>query len=252
MQPKHLALVLLVMVLYGSAYPVGKIGILDAPPLFLSSMRVLCVFLFFLPFFKFRLPPRQLILPLVGFAGSMGVCTYAFMYYALSFTSLVAPIIIGAYDPNFIDERLAIIFCILMSFFYAMANMMARHLKEIDTSVLNGWCNFIAFFPLIIASYFIDGNPIDIISNLENSTFIVILHASLVVSVVGHAGMFYLYRFYPVATVLPFYSLFPIFGIILTYLMFKEVLTMQQFIGGVMVIGSVYLIHQINKKEALI
>ena len=96
MQPKHLALVLLVMVLYGSAYPVGKIGILDAPPLFLSSMRVLCVFLFFLPFFKFRLPPRQLILPLVGFAGSMGVCTYAFMYYALSFTSLVAPIIIGA------------------------------------------------------------------------------------------------------------------------------------------------------------
>lgn len=139
-----------------------------------------------------------------------------------------------------------------MSFFYAMANMMARHLKEIDTSVLNGWCNFIAFFPLIIASYFIDGNPIDIISNLENSTFIVILHASLVVSVVGHAGMFYLYRFYPVATVLPFYSLFPIFGIILTYLMFKEVLTMQQFIGGVMVIGSVYLIHQINKKEALV
>ena len=89
-------------------------------------------------------------------------------------------------------------------------------------------------------------------SNLENSTFIVILHASLVVSVVGHAGMFYLYRFYPVATVLPFYSLFPIFGIILTYLMFKEVLTMQQFIGGVMVIGSVYLIHQINKKEALV
>ena len=84
------------------------------------------------------------------------------------------------------------------------------------------------------------------------STFIVILHASLVVSVVGHAGMFYLYRFYPVATVLPFYSLFPIFGIILTYLMLKEVLTMQQFIGGVMVIGSVYLIHQINKKEALV
>lgn len=139
-----------------------------------------------------------------------------------------------------------------MSFFYAMANMMARYLKEIDTSVLNGWCNFIAFFPLIFASYFIDGNPINIISNLESSTFIVILHASLIVSVIGHAGMFYLYRFYPVATVLPFYSLFPIFGIILTFLMFKEVLTVQQFLGGFMVIGSVYLIHQINKKEAAI
>ena len=175
MQPKHLALVLLVMVLYGSAYPVGKIGTLDAPPLFLSAMRVLCVFLFFLPFFKFRLPPRQLYLPLVGFAGSMGVCTYAFMYYALSFTSIVAPIIIGAQlaipfglilsliflkeemfikepkkqgdqssiqTPHFINERIALIFCILMAFFYALANMMARRLKDIDTSVLNGWCNF--------------------------------------------------------------------------------------------------------------
>jgi O-acetylserine/cysteine efflux transporter len=127
--------------------------------------------------------------------------------------------------------------------------MMARYLKEIDTSVLNGWCNFIAFFPLIFASYFIDGNPINIISNLNNSTFIVILHASLIVSVIGHAGMFYLYRFYPVATVLPFYSLFPIFGIVLTYLMFREILTMQQFIGSVLVIGSIYLIHRENKKE---
>ena len=64
-------------------------------------------YLFFLPFFKFRLPPRQLYLPLVGFAASMGVCTYAFMYYALSFTSIVAPIIIGA--------QLAIPFGILAS-----------------------------------------------------------------------------------------------------------------------------------------
>ena len=96
----------------------------------------------------------------------MGVCTYAFMYYALSFTSIVAPIIIGAqlaipfglilsliflkeeislfkwtliffafagiiviaYDPNFINERIALIFCILMAFFYALANLSLIHI----------------------------------------------------------------------------------------------------------------------------
>ena len=290
MQPRHLALVLLVMVLYGSAYPVGKIGTLDAPPLFLSSMRVFCVFLFFLPFFRLRLPPIHLIIPLFGFSISMGVCTYAFMYYSLSSTSLVAPIVIGAqlaipfglilsliflneriskakwfmifisftgivviaFDPKFIDERLALFFCILMAFFYSAANMMARYLNEIDTSVLNGWCNFIAFFPLILLSNYIDGNTFSILLQLNTSTFLVILHASLVVSVIGHAGMFYLYRFYPVNVVLPFYSLFPVFGIILTYLMFNEILTLQQLIGGFMVVGSVYLIHVLNKKEALL
>lgn len=290
MQPKHLALVLLVMILYGSAYPIGKVGTLDAPPLFLAAMRVLCVFLFFLPFFKFRLPPKHLFPHTIGFAISMGVCTYAFMYYSLSFTSLVAPIVIGAqlaipfglilsriflfekislikwvliftsfigiiviaYDPEFIDERIALLFCILMAFFYATANMMARYLNEIDTSVLNGWCNFIAFFPLIIASNVIDGNTIAIFNQLNASTFIVILHASLIVSVIGHAGMFYLYRFYPVNMVLPFYSLFPVFGIILTYLMFNEIITVLQLIGGLMVIGSVYLINKQNKKEAAV
>ena len=286
MQSKHLILVLLVMVLYGSAYPVGKLGTLDAPPLFLAAMRVLCVFLFFLPFFKFRLPPLHLVIPLLGFAISMGVCTYAFMYYALSFTSLIAPIVICAqlaipfglilslvflkekisifkwilitlafigiviiaYDPKFIDERLSLVFCILMAFFYASANMMARYLNEIDTSVLNGWCNCIAFFPLIILSIYFDGNTISIIYSLNYQTILVILHASLIVSVIGHAGMFYLYRFYPVGTVLPFYSLFPVFGIILTYLMFNEILTIQQFIGGIMVVGSVFLIHRENRK----
>ena len=36
MQTKQLALVLIIMVLYGSAYPVGKLGTLDAPPLLLK------------------------------------------------------------------------------------------------------------------------------------------------------------------------------------------------------------------------
>ena len=287
MHPKHLALVLLVMVLYGSAYPVGKIGTLEAPPLFLAAMRVLCVFLFFLPFFRFRLPPKNLIFPLIGFSFVMGVATYSFMYYALSLSSLVAPIIIGAqlaipfglilsliilkekisivkwilifiafagiiviaYDPKFADERIALLFCIAMAFFYALANIMARYLKDIDTSILTGWYNFIAFVPLVIISFFIDGNTLIIISQLDTSTILVILHSSLVVSVIGHTGMFYLYRFYPVATVLPFYSLFPVFGIILAFIMFAESPTSIQYIGGLMVIGSVYLIHKQNKKE---
>ena len=135
-----------------------------------------------------------------------------------------------------------------MAFFYASANMMARYLNEIDTSALNGWCNFFAFFPLLIGSIFLDGNTLSIITKLNLSTILVILHASLIVSVIGHAGMFYLYRFYPVNMVLPFYSLFPIFGIILTFLMFDEVITIQQLIGGLLVIGSVYLIHVENRK----
>ncbi len=80
------------------------------------------------------------------------------------------------------------------------------------------------------------------------NTALLILHASLVVSVIGHGFLFYLYRFYTVATVLPFYSLFPIFGIIFTFIIFIEVPNLYELIGGIIVIGSVYLIHLENKK----
>ena len=79
---------------------------------------------------------------------------------------------------------------------------------------------------------------------------ITVIHASLFVSLIGHGGLFYLYKYYPVSSVLPFYSLFPIFGIILTFFIFLEIPGIFEIVGGSIVVGSVYLIHLENKKKA--
>ena len=289
MKPKHLALVLLIMVLYGSSYPVGKIGInYDIPPLLFSSLRVGLIFLAFLPFFRFRLPEKKLRLPLIGFSLIMGMGVYPMVYFALDRSELVAPIIIGAqvsipfgimfglfflgekvsfikwaliatsflgiviiaYDPRLIDDKIALIYVVTMAFFYALANMMARVLKDVETSILNGW-HFLSFVPLALLSIYFEGNPLNYIYPIDPGFMLVLLHQALVVSLIGHGAMFYLYKFYPVATVLPFYSLFPIFGIILAFIIFNETLSIHEVIGGLLVLGSVYLIHQQNKKEAL-
>ena len=84
------------MVLYGSSYPVGKLGIDTIPPLLFTSLRLGLIFLAFLPFFRLRLPERHLLKPLLGFSLAMGIGTYVTMYYALEQLSIVAPIIIGA------------------------------------------------------------------------------------------------------------------------------------------------------------
>ena len=81
------------------------------------------------------------------------------------------------------------------------------------------------------------------------TTFLIIIHASIIVSLIGHGSIFYLYKFYPVVTVLPFYSLFPIFGIFFTFLIFFELPNYFGFVGGIIVIGSVYLIYLENKKD---
>jgi len=56
--------------------------------------------------------------------------------------------------------------------------------------------------------------------------------------------MFYLYKFYTVGQIFPSYSLFPIFGIILTFLIFGEVPTILFLVGGLIVISSVFLLHK--------
>ena len=287
MQSKHLILVLVIMVLYGSSYPVGKLGIDTIPPLLFTALRVGLIFLAFLPFFRFRLPDKKLFKPLVGFSLTMGIGTYVTMYYALEQLSIVAPIIIGAqlsipfglmlsliflgedisikrwtliflsfigiiiiaYDPRIIDDKFGLLLVIVMAFFYALSNLLARVLKEVDTATLNGWHGLIAFIPVAVLTLIIEGNPLNYLLPINGIAIFTILHTALIVSAIGHAGMFYLYKFYPVSNVLPFYSLFPIFGLILAFIMFAETLSVQEVVGGILILGSVFLLHRENKKN---
>jgi len=275
------------MVLYGSSYPVGKLGIDTIPPLLFTALRVGLIFLAFLPFFRFRLPDKKLFKPLVGFSLTMGIGTYVTMYYALEQLSIVAPIIIGAqlsipfglmlsliflgedisikrwtliflsfigiiiiaYDPRIIDDKFGLLLVIVMAFFYALSNLLARVLKEVDTATLNGWHGLIAFIPVAVLTLIIEGNPINYLLPINGIAIFTILHTALIVSAIGHAGMFYLYKFYPVSNVLPFYSLFPIFGLILAFIMFAETLSVQEVVGGILILGSVFLLHRENKKN---
>jgi O-acetylserine/cysteine efflux transporter len=276
------------MFFFGSVYPLGKIGTNNIPPILFSSLRVLIIFIGIIPFFKFKLPSIKLILPLLFFSITMGIGVYVTLYVALDISSLVSPIIIGtqltvpfglilsfiflnekisikkffliiiaflgvvivSFDPRIGDEWLALLIISLMAFFYAVANMLSRYLKEIDTISQIGWHSLISCIPLFIISYIIEGDPVEILFPMSFTTFLIILHASLIVSLIGHGSIFYLYKFYPVSTVLPFYSLFPIFGIFFTFLIFYELPNLFEYIGGTIVIGSVYLIHLENKKTA--
>ena len=95
MQPRHLFLVIFIMIIYGSAYPIGKIGTNSIPPILFSALRVAILFIGILPFIKFKMPPKNLILTLIVFSLVMGIGVYVCLYYALDFSSLVSPIIIG-------------------------------------------------------------------------------------------------------------------------------------------------------------
>ena len=272
------------MLMFGSAYPIGKLGTNLFSPFLMGSLRSFFLFLFILPFFRFSLPKKNKIIFFI-FCFVMGVGVYGCVYLALDNSSLVSPIIIGsqltipfglilsffflkenisikkwlligasfmgiiiiAYDPGFTNDLLGLFFVVFMAFLYATSNMLSRYLNDINTIDQIGWHSLIGFFVLLILSIIFEDNPISQLHPLNYYGLITAFHGGIFVSLLGHGGLFYLYKFYPVGILLPFYSLFPIFGIFLTFLIFYEIPGIYEIVGGLVVIGSVFLIHMHDK-----
>ena len=273
------------MFLFGSSYPINKLALnTSLTPILAASLRMFILFVCLVPFCKFKIPNKKYYLPLAGFSLTMGFGVFIFLNLSLQKATMVAPIIIGAqlaipfavlasslflgekvtpkmwglifisffgifligYDPNLKGEIYALFLCGISAFFYGIANVLSRYIKEVDVKFSNMIMGLTGFITILIFSIFTEGNTINHLNDIDINTWFLLLHNGVTVSVIAHTSLFYLYKFYSVNKVMPFYSLFPIFGLILTFLIFGEIPTILSAIGGAIVIISVYRLQKIR------
>ena len=282
---KHYLLIILITFLFGSAYPLQKIIFNNSvPPILMGSLRMLIVFIFLIPYWKFKIPPRKYWLPLLGFSTFMGVGTNLFMNLSIYNANIVSPTIIGSqlaipfgilfssiflrenvsfkkwffiltsffgiilisFDPELKNEKIALLLISFMAFFYGGSQVFSRYLKDLNVTQTNALMGLTGFIILILISILFEGNLYTNIININLNSWMLIMHSALLVSIVGHMSLFYLYKLYPVKKVFPFYALFPIFGIIQTIIIFKEMPTLIILIGGIIVIMSIYYLNKLD------
>ena len=285
MSKKHYILLLLITFLFGSAYPVQKLIFnQNVPPILMGSLRMLIVFICLIPFWRFKMPEKKYWLPLFFFSICMGFMANLFLTLSLKEAEIVSPIIIGsqlaipfaillssfflkekvsfrkwififtsfigvgilAFDPLIKNEIFALLLISFMAFFYASAQVFSRYLKELDVTLTNCLMGLCGFFFLFITSYIFEGNTLNNLININFKSWLLILHSAIFVSIAAHMSMFYLYKIYPVNKVFPFYALFPIFGILQTMVIFNEIPTLIVFLGGFIVITSIYLLNKLD------
>ena len=273
------------MFFLGSAYPTGKFALNDTiPPILFGALRMGIVFICLVPFCKILIPEKKYILPLIAFSLSFGVGVNFFLYYSIYVSSILAPITIGAqltipfgiiissiflkenisykkwifivtsflgivllaFDPKVAEELLGALLIFFMAFFYGLSQVISRYLKELDIKFTNACAGLTGFFILLIMSSLFEGNSITILKNINLNGWLMVIYAGAIILILGHMMMFYLYKFYPVGKVLPFYALFPVFGLILTFFMFGEIPTLIMITGGIIVITSVFLLNKIR------
>ena len=282
---KHLLILLFIAIAHGSAFPVTKLVLNDSvPPILMASLRMGLVLIILIPFWKFKIPKKKYLLSLILFAISMGVMVYVFMTLALYYSNIISPVIVGSqlaipfgilasafilnenislkkwllifsafigvliifFDPKLVDNFLGLFFASLMAFSFALSQVFSRQLRDLDISLTNAFTGLFGFVILLIVSFFIEGDTILAIKSITLSSWFLISYQAVVVSLGAHLMMFYLYKFYTVGQIFPSYSLFPIFGIALSFLIFGEVPTILFLLGGIIVISSVFFLHKIK------
>ncbi|MDC3355233.1 DMT family transporter [Candidatus Pelagibacter sp.] len=282
---KHILILLFIMAAHGSAFPVAKLALNNSvPPILMASLRMGLVLIILIPFWRFKIPEKKYIKPLIAFSISMGVLVYVFMNLSLYYSTIISPIIVGSqlaipfgilasafmlgeniskkkwffiftafigvviifFDPQLNNNFVGLFFASLMALFFGLAQVYSRQLKNLDTSLLNASVGIFGFIILLIISYFIEGNTVLNLESINLDSWMLISYQAIIVSLCAHLLMFYLYKFYTVGQIFPFYSLFPIFGIALTFLVFGEVPTTLFILGGIIVITSVFLLHKIK------
>ena len=227
---------------------------------------------------------KKYIGPLIGFSLCFGVAVNMFLYLSINASSILAPITIGAqlsipfgiilssiflnekisykkwilimisffgivilaFDPKVIEEIIGSLLICGMAFFYGLSQVFSRYLKELDVKFTNTIMSFTGFIILIILSAIFEGNTFQTIKNISLGSWFTVLYAGAIISLLGHLMMFYLYKFYPLDMVLPFYALFPVFGLILTFFIFGEIPSLVTVIGGIIVITSVFFAQKMR------
>jgi len=280
---KHLLILLFIAIAYGSAFPVTKLALNDSvPPILMASLRMGIVLIILIPYWKFKIPEKKYLPSLIFFSISMGVMVYVFMTLSLFYSFIISPVIVGSqlaipfgvllsgimlgenislkkwilifcaffgiliifFDPELANNFLGLFYAALMALFFGLAQVYSRKLKSLDVSLTNAFTGLFGFVILMILSYFIEGSVLSNIQSINFTTWVFIFYQAIVVSLGAHLLMFYLYKFYTVGQIFPSYSLFPIFGIGLSFLIFGEVPTFLFAVGSIIVLTSVFLLHK--------
>ena len=273
------------MFLFGSSYPVGKIGLnQELSPLIFSLIRILMMAIFLFPFLRFNSMKNYNFKFIIFYGFLMGLGLYPFMYLSLAHTTSTSSIIlvmqfsipfgviagsiylgeivsfkrwlligfvllglsIICFDPIVFQSPNSLMLGFLAAISYGLSSMMSRKLVNFNALEVNGWMAITTLPIMTLLAFIFENQEFKVILQHSWLDYLPAIYTGVVVSCGAQVLMFWLYKHYSVQTVLPFYSLFPIFGIGLTIILIKEPISLYIIFGSIIVITGNYLLQKIE------
>lgn len=275
MKPRHIALALLLTVLWGLNFIAMHYGLLELPPLFFAAARFVIAGLpvLFVPMPK--VPFRDLFL----LAMMLFVAQFAFLFPGMQvgyppglasltlqvqvfFTVVMAALSLGERPRLHHWLAMAVAFSglaligttvgsdgvtplglgliLASAFAWAIGNLLMRRLPPVDSFALISWLSVLSVLPLLAISLVIEGASADwhAIRNVTWVGGLGLLYVAVMSTVVGYRIWGELLKRYPAADVAPFTLLVPVTAMAASYLILGETLSPIRLAGGALIMAG--------------
>jgi O-acetylserine/cysteine efflux transporter len=166
---------------------------------------------------------------------------------ALSF----AGVLVLGFDPLVLDHPASVAMMLFSALLIALGTVLMRGLSGIDGVSLQGWTAVIGIVPLLAISAAIEPGGFAALRGAHWSSWGSAVYSAVFASLIGHTLFFKLVQRHPVAQVMPYLLLTPVFAVALGILAWGDRPGTNLWIGGAMVLGGVLAIALRARSKAL-
>jgi len=166
---------------------------------------------------------------------------------ALSF----AGVLVLGFDPLVLDHPASLLMILFSAFLIALGSVLMRNLNGIDGVSLQGWTALIGIAPLLAISAWIEPGGFAALRDAHASSWGSVAYSAVFASLIGHTLYFRLVQRHPMAQVMPYLLLTPVFAVALGILVWGDRPGPNLWIGGAMVLGGVLAIALRARTKAL-
>ena len=283
MSNRDIFLAILVPCVLGFGFVIAKPAMESFPPILLNGLRwslsglIMC---YFFPFPK-KFIKQMFVISIIG-----GTIQYSLSFYGLKildgasatlfvqaeipFGILIAYFLLGekvplkniigliiafvgiailSGNPNLEGKMLGVLLVLSGAFLWSLAQVFAKDVSEkIGGLALTAWLGIFSGPQCIIASYFIEGNTFDFITNATTQAWIIVIYLAVGMNVIGYSCWYSVLSRNPVNNVMSVLLLFPITGLLTSIFILGETPNTYAYFGGAIIISGVAMIL-INKRS---
>lgn len=277
MSPLHIVYALLVVTVWGANFVASKFALEHFPPVFSTFIRFVALALLLLPVVP-KPNKRQLkylvllsitgvahfTLPQASLAVGLDIATCAILnQLCVPFSCLIgvffyndrigkwrmlglllafAGIILVLGSPHIGSSWLGSFYAVLSALFFSIYSAMMKSHPDVSPMQVLAYVCLLGMPQLLLLSFLVESPSVTLITTAPLYSWLGIIFTVLISSIVGHGLWNYLVSKHPMSLVAPFSLLVPIAGVAFGQIFYRETLTLELLLGGMITLIGVGII----------